>query len=65
VPSAVPVLIAVVIALALASLVSYIALRFLGRHSGPTLVFGLFMLAITFGLVAIFTLTFLRKTTVG
>jgi hypothetical protein len=58
-------LVAVLIALVLAGLVSYIALRFLNRRLGPTLVFGLFMLAVTFGIVAIFTLTFLRKTTVG
>ena len=63
--SAVPVLITVLFALALTGVVSFAALRFLSRHSGPTLVFGLFLLATTFGIIAIFTLTFLRKTQIG
>jgi hypothetical protein len=59
------VLIAILIELGLAGLAGVLAFRLMNRRSGPTLVMGLIMVAIAFGLVAIASVTFLRKTQVG
>ena len=61
VQSAPLILVAIAIELGLAGIAAYVGLRLLTRRSEPTLVMGLFMLAITFGLVAIFSITFMGK----
>ena len=52
----------IVVELGLAGAIGYLALRLTTRRGGPTIVFGLFMLAIIFGIVAIASVTFFRKT---
>ncbi|OLD90587.1 MAG: hypothetical protein AUG96_01840 [Chloroflexi bacterium 13_1_20CM_4_66_15] len=59
------VLVTILIELGLAGVAGFLALRLLNRRSGPTVVMGLAVLAITFGLVAIASVTFLRKTRIG
>lgn len=58
----VPILVVVAIALVLAGIASYLSIRFASQHSENTIVMGLFMLAAVCGIVAIFALTFFRKT---
>jgi hypothetical protein len=65
VKSASVILISMAIELGLAGAAAYLALRLMTRRSDPTLVFGLFMLAITFGLVAIFSITLMGKSKTG
>lgn len=59
------VLTAIVVFLGLAGVVAFISVRLASRRSDITLVMGLFLLAIVFGIAAIFTLTFLGKTRSG
>ena len=59
------VLVTILIELGLAGVAAFLALRLLNRRSGPTVVMGLAVLAIMFGLVAIASVTFLRKTRIG
>ncbi|TMD20832.1 MAG: hypothetical protein E6I99_13320 [Chloroflexi bacterium] len=59
------VLLTILIELGLAGVAGFVALRLLNRRSGPTAVMSLAILAITFGLVAIASVTFLRKTRIG
>jgi uncharacterized paraquat-inducible protein A len=66
VPNGFPaVILAIVVFLALAGVAGYLSIRLAGRRSDNTVVMGLFMLAAVFGIVAIFTLTFLRKAVSG
>ncbi|HVH64650.1 MAG TPA: hypothetical protein VM674_01340 [Candidatus Acidoferrum sp.] len=55
------VFVAIIVELGLAGLIGYLALRLSTRRGGPTVVFGLFMLATVFGIVAIASVTFFRK----
>ncbi|HEY9289208.1 MAG TPA: hypothetical protein VIT43_14430 [Candidatus Dormibacteraeota bacterium] len=57
-----PILVAVALALILAGVAGYLSIRLAGQRSDNTIVMGLFMLAAVFGIVAIFALTFFRKT---
>ena len=59
------VLVTILIELGLAGVAGVLALRLLGRRSGPTVVMGLAMVAIMFGIVAIASVTFFRKTRIG
>ena len=59
------VLVTILIELGLAGVAGFLALRLLNRRSGPTLVMSLAVLAIMFSLVAIASVTFLRKTRIG
>ena len=52
----------IAVELGLAGAIAYLALRLTTRKGGPTIVFGLFLLAIIFGIVAIASVTFFRKT---
>ena len=61
-PVFVPILVTVAVALILAGVAGYLSIRFAGQRSDNTIVMGLFMLAAVFGIVAIFALTFFRKT---
>jgi hypothetical protein len=65
VKSASAILISMAIELGLAGVAGYLALRFMTRRSDPILVFALFMVAITFGLIAIFSITLLGKSKSG
>ncbi len=53
----------IVVELGLAGAIAYLALRLATRRGGPTVVMGLLMLAVIFGIVAIASVTFFRKTT--
>ena len=59
------VLLTILIELGLAGVAGFLAFRLLTRRSGPTVVMGLALLAITFSIVAIASVTFLRKTRIG
>jgi len=59
------VLVTILIELGLAGAAGFLALRLLNRRSGPTVVMSLAVLAIMFSLVAIASVTFLRKTRIG
>ena len=59
------VLVTILIELGLAGVAGFLALRLLNRRSGPTVVMSLAVLAIMFSLVAIASVTFLRKTRIG
>jgi hypothetical protein len=60
------VLVSVLIALVLAGAAGYVALRLsTGRGGGAATVMAFYLLAITFSIVAIFSLTFIRKTVGG
>ena len=59
------VLVTILIELGLAGVAGFLALRLLNRRSGPTVVMSLAVLAIMFSLVAIASVTFLRKTRLG
>jgi hypothetical protein len=61
----VPILVVVVVALVLAGGAGYLSIRLASQRSDNTIVMGLFMLAAVFGIVAIFALTFFRKTVSG
>ena len=52
----------IVVELGLAGAIAYLGLRLATRRGGPTVVMGLFMLAVIFGIVAIASVTFFRKT---
>jgi hypothetical protein len=52
----------IVVELGLAGAIAYLALRLATRRGGPTVVFGLYMLAVIFSIVAIASVTFFRKT---
>jgi hypothetical protein len=56
------VFVSIAVELGLAGAIAYLALRLTTRRGGPTVVFGLFMLAVIFGIVAIASVTFFRKT---
>jgi hypothetical protein len=56
------VFISILVELGLAGAIGYLGLRLTTRRGGPTVVMGLFMLAVIFGIVAIATVTFFRKT---
>lgn len=53
--------ISIIVALGLAGAIAYLALQLTTRRGGPTVVFGLFMLAVVLSIVAIATVTFFRK----
>ena len=55
------VFVAIIVELGLAGAIGYLALRLSTRRGGPIVVFGLFMLATVFGIVAIASVTFFRK----
>ena len=60
------VLATIAVALLLAGLAGFVGLRLsTGRGSGTTTVMAVFLLAITLSLVAIFSVTFIRKTVGG
>ncbi|TMG33144.1 MAG: hypothetical protein E6H93_02030 [Chloroflexi bacterium] len=60
------VLATIAVALVLAGLAGFVGLRLsTGRGSGTTTVMAVFLLAITLSLVAIFSVTFIRKTVGG
>ncbi|TMD68622.1 MAG: hypothetical protein E6I84_01255 [Chloroflexi bacterium] len=60
------VLVTILVALVLAGLAGFIGLRLsTGRGSGAPTVMAIFLLAITFSIVAIFSVTFIRKTVGG
>ena len=59
------VLVTILIELGLAGVAGFLALRMLNLRSGPTVVMSLAVLAIMFSLVAIASVTFLRKTRIG
>ena len=60
------VLATIAVALVLAGLAGFVGLRLsTGRGGGTTTVMAVFLLAITFSLVAIFSVTFIRKTVGG
>ena len=59
------VLVTILIELGLAGVAGVLALRLLSSRSGPTVVMGLAMVAIMFGIVAIASVTFFRKTRIG
>ncbi len=59
------VLVTILIELGLAGVAGFLALRLLNRRSGPAVVMSLAVLAIMFSLVAIASVTFLRKTRIG
>jgi hypothetical protein len=60
------VLVAILVALVLAGLLAFVGLRLsTGRGGETATVTALFLLAITFSIVAIFSVTFIRKTVSG
>jgi len=59
------VVVAILVFLGLSGITAFLSVRLASRRSDITLVMGLFMLAVVFGIVAIFTLTFLGKTRSG
>ena len=66
VPKSFPaILAAVLVQVGLAGIAAYVAIRLANRRSEPTIVMGVFMLAVVLGIAAIFTLTFLGKTKSG
>jgi hypothetical protein len=59
------VLATILVALVLAALVGFVGLRLSTGRSGTTTVAAVFLLAITLSIVAIFSVTFIRKTVGG
>ena len=60
-----PIIVSIIVELGLAAVIGFLGVRLATRRAGPTVVMALFLLAITFSIVAIASVTFFRRAALG